>query len=61
MAPDRLESIVERITFVSAENGYSVLRVRPNRLRRGLIGALPELQPGESNRFGGIWASHPRH
>src|ERR1700687_4144927 len=67
MALERLEGIVERITFYNAENGYTVLRMRPNRMRRGqvgkdglatVVGALPELQPGESVRFSGAWTSH---
>src|SRR5258708_4668464 len=67
MSLERLEGIVERITFYNAENGYTVLRMRPNRLRRGqvgkdglatVVGALPELQPGESVRFSGAWTSH---
>ncbi len=67
MSSERLEGIVERITFYNAENGYTVLRVRPNKSHRGqvgkdglatVVGALPELQPGESVRFGGAWTTH---
>ncbi|MHB8629840.1 MAG: SF1B family DNA helicase RecD2 [Aggregatilineales bacterium] len=65
--PEHLEGVVERITFYNAENGYTVLRLRPNKLHRGqigkdglatVIGGLPELQPGESVRFSGVWTSH---
>ena len=38
MPLEHLEGIVERITFYNAENGYSVVRVRPNKLRRGQLG-----------------------
>jgi exodeoxyribonuclease V alpha subunit len=64
---ERLEGVVERITFYNAENGYTVLRLRPNKLHRGqigkdglatVIGGLPELQPGESVRFSGEWTGH---
>src|ERR1051325_10046788 len=70
MPLERLEGIVERITFYNAENGYSVVRVRPNKLRRGQLGkdglatvvwTLPELQPGESVRFSGAWTSHSEY
>ena len=64
---ERLEGVVERITFYNAENGYTVLRLRPNKVYRGqvgkdglttVIGGLPELQPGESVRFSGVWTNH---
>ena len=67
MPLQHLEGIVERITFYNAENGYSVVRVKPNKLRRGqlgkdglatVLGTLPELQPGESVRFSGAWTTH---
>lgn len=64
---DILEGIVERITFYSDETGYTVLRIKPNRVNNGLlgkdglatvVGTLPEIQPGESVRLSGQWASH---
>jgi len=62
MAPplETLEGAVERVTYHNAENGYSVVRLRP---RRGdiitVVGNLPEIQPGESLRLTGSWARHP--
>jgi exodeoxyribonuclease V alpha subunit len=62
--------LVERITYFNPENGYSVLRVRPDhhRLpganREGLVtvtGNLPELSPGEHLRLSGRWTNHPKH
>jgi len=67
---DILEGIVERITFYSDETGYTVLRIKPNRINQGLlgkdglatvIGTLPEIQPGESVRLSGQWASHKEY
>ncbi|HEX9028253.1 MAG TPA: ATP-dependent RecD-like DNA helicase [Anaerolineales bacterium] len=67
---DTLSGSVERITFYNAENGYSVLRLRPdhNRVpgvnREGLVtvtGNLPELSPGEHLRLSGSWTNHPKH
>ena len=65
-----LTGSVERITFYNAENGYSVVRLRPDHQnlpaanRAGLvtiIGNLPELSPGEHVRLQGRWTNHPKH
>jgi exodeoxyribonuclease V alpha subunit len=67
---DTLTGSVERITFYNPENGYSVLRLRPDRgriqgvNRDGLVtitGNLPELTPGEHLRLSGQWVNHPKH
>lgn len=61
---------VERITFYNSENGYSVLRIKPDQARlpgldrQGLVtvtGNLPELSPGENLRLSGQWVNHPKH
>ena len=68
-----LSGAVERITYYNQENGYSVVRLLPERAsapgpaamgRDGLvtvIGNLPELSPGEHLRLSGRWTSHPKH
>ena len=73
---DSLSGAVERITFYNSENGYTVLRLRPETgrglqsppasslSRDGLItvvGNLPELSPGEHLRLEGHWDRHPKH
>src|SRR5512138_198975 len=73
---DNLSGAVERITFYNPENGYTVLRLRPESLgtshsayarntnQDGLItvvGNLPELSPGEYLRLEGRWDKHPKH
>jgi exodeoxyribonuclease V alpha subunit len=70
---DSLSGSVERITFYNPENGYTVLRLRPEvRGRQRLpglsaeglvtvVGNLPELSPGEHLRLQGRWDTHPRH
>ncbi len=67
---DQLTGSVERITYYNAENGYSVVRMRPDRAqnvgmsREGLVtvtGNLPELTPGEHLRLLGRWMNHPKH
>jgi exodeoxyribonuclease V alpha subunit len=67
---DTLSGSVERVTYYNPENGYSVLRLHPERgrtpgsSREGLVtvvGNLPELSPGEHLQLGGRWVNHPRH
>jgi exodeoxyribonuclease V alpha subunit len=67
---DTLTGSVERITFYNPENGYSVLRLRPDgrktpgQDRAGLVtvtGNLPELTPGEYLKLSGRWNTHPKH
>jgi exodeoxyribonuclease V alpha subunit len=64
---------VERITYYNQENGYTVLRLRPETKRgeripglnlEGLltvVGNLPELSPGEHVRLHGDYSTHPKH
>ncbi len=70
---DNLSGSVERITYYNPENGYTVLRLRPEVSGRqhlpglsfdGLVtvvGNLPELTPGERLRIQGTWDNHPKH
>ena len=70
---DNLSGSIERITFYNPENGYTVLRLRPEvRGRQHLpglsfdglvtvVGNLPELTPGEHLRLQGVWDNHPKH
>lgn len=67
---DSLSGSVERITFYNEENGYTVLRLQPDRQglpaasRDGLVtvtGNLPELAPGEHLKLEGEWTQHPKH
>ena len=67
---EKLSGSIERVTYYNEENGYSVLRLRPenkkiaNRNFEGLVtvvGNLPELTPGEYVRLSGQWINHPKH
>ena len=73
---DTLSGSVERITFYNPENGYTVLRLRPepqkgihaipkaNLSFDGLatvVGNLPEVSPGEFLQLQGQWSRHPTH
>jgi exodeoxyribonuclease V alpha subunit len=78
-ASQQLTGSVERITYYNPENGYSVVRLRPERGgtpargaqlylqavdREGLVtivGAMPELTPGETLQLTGRWMTHPKH
>jgi exodeoxyribonuclease V alpha subunit len=68
-----LSGLVERITYYSQDNGYTVLRLRPDRDHskpivglnlEGLltvIGNLPELSPGEHIQIEGDYTTHAKH
>jgi exodeoxyribonuclease V alpha subunit len=71
---DTLTGAIERVTFYNPENGYSVLRLRPesgqvahnNRYlgQDGLatvVGNLPEFSPGQFLDLQGRWVSHAKH
>ncbi len=73
---DSLSGAVERITFYNPENGYTVLRLRPDSQKNSrfthksalssdglatVVGNLPELSPGEHLRLQGQWDNHPKH
>ena len=61
---------VERVTYYNAENGYSVVKIRPDKRmpgyssREGLVtvvGIMPELGVGEDVEFNGNWVEDPRY
>src|SRR5215472_16864368 len=59
-----LEAVLERITFVNEETGYTIARVATSRGGPDLItvvGALLGAQVGESLRLTGRWTSHPKN
>ena len=70
---DRVEigGSVERITYYNEENGYTVLRLRPDtrgqlpyahgELLVTAVGNLPGVNPGEWLKLIGQWSNHPIH
>ncbi|MBC6934818.1 MAG: ATP-dependent RecD-like DNA helicase [Chloroflexi bacterium] len=67
---ETLTGSIERITYYNDENGYTVLRLLPDKSRPDLsardgtvtvVGAMPELQPGEAVEFIGDWVNDPRY
>lgn len=58
-----LDAVLERLTYVNEETGYTVARVSTDRGGDLLtvVGALLGAQPGESLRLSGGWSSHPQY
>lgn len=60
---DRLEGLVERVTFHNADSGFCVLRlkVRGEREVITLIGHTPTVAPGEYASASGTWVTDREH
>ena len=59
-----LEAVLERITYVNEDTGYTIARVATGRSGPDLVtvvGPLLGAQVGESLRLTGRWGSHPRY
>ncbi|MDY6867996.1 MAG: ATP-dependent RecD-like DNA helicase, partial [Chloroflexota bacterium] len=68
-----ISGVIERITYYNPENGYTVLRLRPDHPRakqiaglnlEGLmtvVGNLLELSPGEHVKLEGDYVTHAKH
>lgn len=59
-----LDAVLERITYVNEETGYTIARVATERSGPDLltvVGPLLGAQIGESLRLTGRWGSHPRY
>ncbi|MCA9960804.1 MAG: ATP-dependent RecD-like DNA helicase [Anaerolineales bacterium] len=71
---EQISGSVERVTYYNEENGYSVLRLKPD--TRGMlpfkyasgrdslitaVGNLPEVNPGEWLKLTGQWVAHAKH
>ncbi|MEU4563257.1 ATP-dependent RecD-like DNA helicase [Actinoplanes sp. NPDC023936] len=62
--PHVLEAVLERLTYVNEETGYTVARVATAKSGADLltvVGSLLGAQPGESLRLSGWWSSHPQY
>lgn len=67
---DTITGTVERITFYNPDNGYSVVKIRPDKrfpdaqARDGtltIIGTMPELGVGEALQLTGDWINDPKY
>ena len=59
-----LEAVLERITYVNEETGYTIARIATDRSGPDLItvtGSLLGAQVGESLRLTGRWTTHPKY
>lgn len=71
---EQISGSVERVTYYNPENGYSVIRLKPD--TRGMlpfkyasgrealitvVGNLPEVNPGEWLKLTGQWVAHAKH
>jgi exodeoxyribonuclease V alpha subunit len=69
--PETISGAIERVTYFNPENGYSVLKIIPDKsiqisatARDGtlaVVGVLPELNPGEAAEFTGEWNNDPKY
>ena len=68
--PEELKGAVERITYYNEENGYSVIKILPEkrypraRARDGtvaVVGVMPPLGEGETAEFSGEWVTDPKY
>ena len=55
---ERLEAVIMGTVFRNEENGFSVLTVQAGRNEYTVVGALPEMNPGEQAVFSGEWVEH---
>jgi exodeoxyribonuclease V alpha subunit len=60
---ETLDGVVEKITYVNEENGYTIgrLKVPRNRHQLLLAGHLPAVNVGEGLRVEGHWIQHPQY
>ena len=59
---ESLIGVVERLTYHSAESGYSVARFKSpsNRDLVTIVGSFPDIQAGQTLKLTGIWREHPK-
>ena len=55
---DTYSGIIDRYTFYSEDNGYSVIRMED---RITVVGNLPKFSPGDRVEFTGVWVEHARY
>ncbi|EKV01573.1 helicase, putative, RecD/TraA family [Leptolyngbya sp. PCC 7375] len=60
---DYLQGVVERLTFHSAESGYTVARFKVPRVSEPVTvtGSFANIQPGQTLHLAGQWRNHPKY
>ena len=62
MASERIEGVVDRITYRNDQTTYTVLQLElDSGARATLVGPMPAVQPGERLQAEGNWQVHPRY
>ncbi len=59
---ETITGVVERLTFYSAESGYTVARLtRPRSTElTTIVGSFANIQPGQTLQLTGFWRDHPQ-
>jgi ATP-dependent exoDNAse (exonuclease V) alpha subunit len=59
---ETITGVVERLTFYSAESGYTVARLtRPRSTElTTIVGSFANIQPGQTLQLIGFWRDHPQ-
>jgi exodeoxyribonuclease V alpha subunit len=60
---ERLQGIVERVTYHAGDSGYTVARlaVPGNRDLVTIVGRFPTIVSGQTLRLAGHWREHPKY
>ncbi|NLZ88016.1 MAG: ATP-dependent RecD-like DNA helicase, partial [Clostridiales bacterium] len=58
---ETIHGTITEIIFRNDENAYSVVEIRSQRDAVTVIGAMPEMTPGEKASFEGEWTEHPQY
>ncbi len=58
---ETIHGTITEIIFRNDENAYSVVEIRSQRDTITVIGAMPEMTPGEKASFEGEWTEHPQY
>jgi exodeoxyribonuclease V alpha subunit len=59
---ETITGVVERLTFYSAESGYTVARLTRSRSTEltTIVGSFANIQPGQTLQLTGFWRDHPQ-
>ncbi|MHC5615042.1 MAG: SF1B family DNA helicase RecD2 [Nostoc sp.] len=59
---ETITGVVERLTFYSAESGYTVARLTRPRSKEltTIVGSFANIQPGQTLQLTGFWRDHPQ-
>src|SRR5437588_1122158 len=60
---DTVDGVLERITYVNEENGYTVARLKVPHFKKPvtIAGYLPAVNVGEGLRLEGTWVEHAQY